>query len=161
MAITINTGSAPVRQTSDRITFRDLHVDLVEEVAPKSKTLHGTGTKIDLKTSVDEGAVMNSLKNLFNTIPGQKLLDPTYGLNLSEWLFNPASETVARSIGETIQSGVERYEPRVNIDHIDIIVNMEQNQYEIELIMTIPSLNIITKSYKAILDQPGFNFLTN
>lgn len=161
MAITINTGSAPVRQTSDRITFRDLHVDLVEEVAPKSKTLHGIGTKIDLKTSVDEGAVMNSLKNLFNTIPGQKLLDPTYGLNLSEWLFNPASETVARSIGETIQSGVERYEPRVNIDHIDIIVNMEQNQYEIELIMTIPSLNIITKSYKAILDQPGFNFLTN
>lgn len=161
MAITINTGSAPVRQTSDRITFRDLHIDLVEEVAPKSKTLHGTGTKIDLKTSVDEGAVMNSLKNLFNTIPGQKLLDPTYGLNLSEWLFNPASESVARSIGETIQSGVDRYEPRVNIDHIDIIVNMEQNQYEIELIMTIPSLNIITKSYKAILDQPGFNFLTN
>lgn len=159
MAITINTGSAPVRQTINRITYRDLHLDLTEQEAPKSQTLYGTGTNIDLKTSVDEGAIMNSLRNLFNTTPGQKLLDPEYGLNLSEWLFEPASEQVARSIGETIQQGVTRYEPRVLIDHIDIVVVPEQNQYEIELIMTIPSLNIISKAYKAILEQPGFDFL--
>ena len=161
MAITINSGSAPVRQTDKQITFRDLHLDLLEQEAPQSQTMYGKSTRIDLKTSVDEGAIMNSLKNMFNTIPGQKLLDPEFGINLSQWLFHPADEYVAQSIGESIESGVDRFEPRVKIDHINIIVNPGQNQYEIELIMTIPGLNIISKSYKAILEQPGFDFLTS
>lgn len=161
MAITINRGAITSRQGENQITFRDLFLDLTEQEVPASQTLYGVTTKIDLKTSVDEGAITNSLKNLFNTTPGEKILDPEYGLNLTQWLFQPADEYVAEEIGNAIKSGVARFEPRVSINRIEIVIDPENNQYEIELIMTIPGLNIINKSYKAILQQPGFDFLTN
>lgn len=161
MAITINRGAITNRQGENQITFRDLFLDLTEQEVPSSQTLYGKTTKIDLKTSVDEGAIVNSLRNLFNTTPGEKILDPEYGLNLTQWLFQPADEYVAEEIGEAIKSGVNRYEPRVSIDKLEIVIDTDNNQYEIELIMTIPALNIISKSYKALLKQPGFDFLSN
>ena len=161
MAIKVTRVSSVPTQTERSITFRDLHLDLMESEQPFSNTMYGKSTQLDLKTSIDEGAVMNSLKNIFTTSPGDKILDPTFGLNLTRWLFEPLDEFIAQEIGEAIVEGIERFEPRVNINNITVNMDTTRNQYDLKLVLTIPSLNIIKKSYDAILNQPGFDFLTN
>ena len=161
MAIRINRVASQPTQTERKTTYRDLYLDLVESDQPYNDAMYGKSTQIDLKTSIDEGAIMNSLRNIFTTNPGEKILDPTFGLSLTRWLFEPLDEFIAQEIGEAILEGIEKFEPRVSVRNITVNMNAEQNQYDLKLVLTIPSLNIIEKSYEAILNQPGFNFLTN
>ncbi len=161
MAIKVNRVASRPTQTERKTTFRDLHLDLVESDQPYNDSLYGKSTQVDLKTSIDEGAIMNSLRNIFTTNPGDKLLDPTFGLSLTRWLFEPLDEFIAQEIGEAILEGIEKFEPRVSVKNITVNMNTEHNQYDLKLVLTIPSLNIIEKSYEAILNQPGFDFLTN
>jgi len=161
MAIRINRVASRPTQTERKTTYRDLYLDLVESDQPYNDAMYGKSTQIDLKTSIDEGAIMNSLRNIFTTNPGEKILDPTFGLSLTRWLFEPLDEFIAQEIGEAILEGIEKFEPRVSVRNITVNMNAEQNQYDLKLVLTIPSLNIIEKSYEAILNQPGFNFLTN
>ena len=144
----------------DNSKYRDIALDLQPDDAPRGKSLHGSAIKHDIKVSYDEGAIMNSLRNLFTTTPGQKILNPSYGINLTRWLFEPCSEFTAREIAEVMVAGIENNEPRVSIKTIQVVANKESHEYIIKLVLTIPSLSIIEKTYDAILNQPGFDFLT-
>ena len=148
------------RATGSNITYKDVYFDVTEDETPVSGTLYGKVTKTDIRHSVDEGAIMNSIKNIFNTIPGEKVLNPEFGLNLAQWLFEPVTEFRAKEIGEAIFNGVTKYEPRVNMKSVTVIADAENSQYQIKLAITIPQLNI-SKELPAILNAPGFDFLTD
>ena len=160
MSIYVNkiTGLRP--SLGKKSIYRDLFLDLSESQAPVSDALYGKSTKTDLKIAVDEQAILNSLKNIFNTTPGEKILNPSFGLNLSQWLFEPVSEFAAREIGEAILNGITRYEPRVTVNNVSVIADPENSQYIIKLAMTIPQLNI-NNEYTAVLNSPGFDFISS
>lgn len=161
MAIKVTAGTSRRDNTSTRRSkYRDIHMDL-EEQTNVGSNLYNIKTKIDLKVSEDEAAIINSIKNIFTTTPGEKILKPDFGLNLTQWLFRQLDEFTAREIGEAIVTGIERYEPRVTVKNVNVDVDYEKNQYTIQLVLTIPSLNIYDKPYDALLNQPGFDFLTN
>ena len=136
-------------------------MDLTEAPIPTSRALFSKQTGTDIKVSHDEGAVMNSLRNIFTTTPGEKILNPRFGINLTQWLFSPISEFNAQEIGEAIVTGIETFEPRLLVKTVRVNANHSRSEYEIQLVLTIPSLNIINKNYDAILNQPAFDFLTN
>jgi phage baseplate assembly protein W len=160
MSININrVGAATPVDSVSKIQYRDLYLDLAENTKPSNNASYGKLTQTDIHASVDEGCIMNSLTNLFNTVPGQKILNPEFGINLMQWLFEPVSEFTAREIGEAIQFGITKFEPRVQLTHVSVISDQEKNQYIIKLAIQIPSLNIST-TYDAALNQFGFEFLT-
>lgn len=161
MAIIINRGAAPPGVTERKYIFKDIHIDLTEDISPSGDSLYSKSTAYDIKADYDEGAVMNSIRNIFTTKPGEKLLNPAFGADLSQWVFEPADEFSARELGEAIVESIERFEPRVKVDHIHVNANASRNEFIIKLVLTIPPLNIINKDYTAILNQPGFDFLTN
>ena len=161
MAIIINRGAAPPGATERRYIFKDVHIDLTEDISPSGDSLYSKSTAYDIKADHDEGAIMNSIRNIFMTKPGEKLLNPAFGADLSQWLFEPADDFNARELGEAIVTSIERFEPRVKVDHIHVNANPSRNEFIIKLVLTIPPLNIINKDYTAILNQPGFDFLTN
>jgi phage baseplate assembly protein W len=123
------TGLQNIQITTNKYTYSDLHLDLTN---PISK---------DLKSDYDETAVRNSIYNLFNTIPGQNLLNPNYGLNLVRYLFEPVNEITGRAIGEDIINGLTLYEPRVIVKNVDIQSNADEQTYYITLSIEIPILN--------------------
>lgn len=158
MSIIINNASAPSVTTEKKVTYTDIHFDLTENSIPDTKTLFSEITKTDLRVSSDEGAILNSIRNIFQTTPGEKILNPTFGINLTQWLFEPANEFTAREIGEAIVNGIERYEPRVVVNNVAVVADMDNNQYRIKLALLLPQLNI-SREYPAILG-PGFDFIT-
>ena len=139
--------------------YKDIHFDLIADDNNTSENLFQTSQDIDIKASNNEAAVQNSIKNIFNTSPGEKLLTPEFGLGLKQYVFEQMSLDAAESIGEQITNGIAKYEPRVSVDRCEVVANYDINEYIITLTLTIPPLNISGKSYSGLLSQEGFSFL--
>lgn len=144
------------KESKEDYIYSDLSLDLQKERTPlgESNSIRKSGNS-DIKTDFDEVAIGNSIRNLFSTRPKQRILNPEYGLDLSQFLFEAANEFNARFIARKISRGVEKYEPRVNLKLVNVTVNEEQNLYNISLIIYIPSLNK-NVNYGAIFDENGF-----
>lgn len=144
------------KESKEDYIYSDLSLDLEPSSRPfgESNLTRKSGNS-DIKTDFDEHAIANSLRNLFSTRPKQRILNPDYGLNIHQFLFEPANEYTARLIGRKITQGIQRYEPRVTLELVDIKVDAENNRYDISLHIFIPSLNK-NVIYDSILENTQF-----
>lgn len=142
---------------SSNFTFRDIEFDISPNFTQNTQFLKNREIK-DLRVSQDIAAIQNSMYNLFNTIPGQKILNPVYGLNLTQYLFTALSPTNARIIGQSIVEGIKTFEPRVQVQNVNVDTDYENNQYNISLLLNVPSLNIKGITLKGTLSQSGYYF---
>lgn len=155
----INLDGLKREQVEDTYLYRDIQLDISNNNIQPSVGLFRETTTTDIAISTDEAAIKNSLINIFSTMPGQKLLNPDFGLNLSQFLFQPVSQTMAFMIGNRILEGLQRYEPRVVVDNVNVFPDEEQSSYEIDLTLKIPKLSNSSMSFSGILKQPGFSSL--
>ena len=139
---------------SQDYTYSDIHLDMeTVNINSANSTLPTKGK--DIIVDFDIAAIKNALFNLFNTIPGQKLLTPRFGLNVRQFLFEPITDLRARSIAQTIIDGVERWEPRVRVVHFNIDPLPELHQYNIKIAIEIPDLKEFT-SVEGVISNRGF-----
>ena len=73
-------------------SYADIHLDLELNSHTSNKTVGANKNAQDLKLSYDENAIYNSIRNIFNTKKGQKILTPTFGLDLEQYLFENISK---------------------------------------------------------------------
>ena len=137
--------------------FKDLHLDF-EKTSIFDVNLNRRIQGNDLRSDYDSQAIKNSLKNLFNTLPGQRFLFPLYGLDFYQWLFEPITNENAQIIGETIIQTIERFEPRVRVVSCNIIPKPDDNEYDITIILSMPVFNTI-ESINTILDVKQQSFI--
>tara|TARA_B100001123_G_C15313170_1_gene1025189 strand:+ start:978 stop:1457 length:480 start_codon:yes stop_codon:yes gene_type:complete len=153
----INLSSLSSRRIS-KYTYKDVDLDIKTETNVLPRGLYREENITDIKASLDEAAIKNSLSNIFNTAPGQKLLAPNFGLDLKYYLFDPLSEDIGQNIGETIIQGLKQWEPRVIVNRVHVFTDYDQNQYVITLHIAIPTLNISEAQYTGALNNEGFTF---
>ena len=138
-------------------TYTDLELDLIVDYT-KNSALNNIREQSDIRTDYDVNAIKNSIFNIFTTIPGQKILNPTFGLNLLYFVFTGITTSNARSLGDIILKGINKYEPRVNVDNVNITTDIENQTYTIDMILSVPTLNINGLEVKASLAESGFYF---
>jgi len=68
----------------------------------------------------DEEDIRSSLEILLSTRPGERVMRPDYGCNLEELVFEPLTTTFKTYIIDLIQTAVLYYEPRIDVDKIDL-----------------------------------------
>jgi phage baseplate assembly protein W len=141
-----------------RYTYVDMTLDLAQE--PFESRIGGSAVKgsgKDIKVSYDLNAIRNSIVNLFNTTPGDRILMPDYGCSLRNFIFNPISETTSRLIGRNIKTAIEQWEPRVTIVNINIDSYESRQEYVITLVLQVPFLqNGQTLDLTGIFNRQGF-----
>ena len=64
-------------------------------------------------------------------MPGQKILNPEFGLNLTQWLSTNLAETNASLIKFNITRQINKYEPRVTLTNVTVTPNYDEQQYNI------------------------------
>jgi phage baseplate assembly protein W len=138
-------------------TYKDIEVDLRIDYT-KTNPLNNFKEQRDIVVDYDVAAIKNSIFNIFTTIPGQKILNPTFGLNLLYYLFTGITAENARMLGDTILKGITRFEPRVTVDNINITTDYDNQQYTIDLFLSVPSLNIKGLQVKGTLAESGYYF---
>lgn len=68
----------------------------------------------------DEADVASSLHVLLSTRPGERVMQPFYGCNLSELLFESIDTRMKTLIADKIESAVLYFEPRVTLDNVAV-----------------------------------------
>lgn len=138
--------------------YCDLHLDIENDYKVKGNFTKEATQLVDIKVSYDEYAIRNSLNALLNTNPGQRLLLPEFGVNLKRYIFSPVSDVNAEAIGEFILQAIERWEPRVSVEEIKIVPNIDAQSYEITLDLYIPSLGKRVAFVNELVRGEGFTF---
>lgn len=118
-----------------------------------NENLELDSVKRDFAAYYDVAAVNNSLVNLIRIRKGERQYNMDYGLDLEQFLYEPINSATARSIGERIKSAIKRWEPRISLININLIPDIENNQYNIIVLYSIPLLG--AAEYEMQYSLPG------
>ena len=142
-----------------KFSYADLRLDLDLNSHIPSTPVGVGKNPIDFRLSYDENAIFNSIRNIFNTKKGQKILNPTFGLDLEVFLFDNISRENADIIGKTIYEEMPIHEPRIIVQTVNVIANPDDNEYEITISIIIHSLDNRTATSTGILTEGTFNYI--
>lgn len=68
----------------------------------------------------DEADIKSSLEILLTTRPGERVMRPDYGCNLDELVFEPLTTTFKTYIKDLITTAILYYEPRIEVNTIEL-----------------------------------------
>ena len=87
--------------------------------------------KNDLVPRTDENAVVYAVRNLILTNHYERPFHPEIGSNIRKMLFEPLSEFTAKSIARLIEETIRNFEPRAQVQRIDVLPAFDQNAYTV------------------------------
>ena len=121
------------------LTYIDLHLDLtiMRSVGLGVDAINSGDIMIDY----DLSAIKNSIRNLFTTKKGQKILNPDFGCSLDQYLFTPISNANGKAIASEILRAVTKYEPRIQITNIYVVPVFDQSLYKISVYYSLLDIN--------------------
>lgn len=151
-------GLPPATNFSLPYTYADLHLDLQQQYLINDP-LHKQPEINDLKVDYDIDAIKNSIKNIFFTSPGNKILDPTFGLDLRRFCFEPATLDAGYELQRVIYTKLETFEPRIKLAGVRVEVDTDNNEFDITIVFSIPTLNIDNVILAGSLNNNGYNYV--
>jgi phage baseplate assembly protein W len=148
-------------------TYNDLHLDFTPVYGSRQYGAYTLNNEllhlqeiVDIVADYDLGAIANSLRNIFLTIPGQKILNPLFGLNLMQYVFEACTEEMAGIIGNEIVSGITTFEPRVSLTNVTVIAQQDLQQYNITISFRVPAIGTTSFSLNGTLSTSGFVYIS-
>ena len=91
----------------------------------------------DLIALKNEKAIVQAVKNLVLTDPGERLYRPDLGTGLSSSLFDLIDVISAAQIADYIESTIKNYEPRVILTNVNVTPDFEINGFYTTIVYTI------------------------
>ena len=151
----VNIVFPKVEKVNENFTYSDLHLDLQVQqlVTNESAKLM---QQQDVAADYDLGAIRNSIINIFLTSPGDKLLNPEFGIDLRDYLFLAVSDTVAASIYDDIYNNITRFEPRITLNKLQVIPDYDNQQYTINMSISVPLLRVDEYILNLYLNSEGY-----
>jgi len=149
---------AQLEKAQSNFTYTDLKLDLEFDYTKNNELLKRKEIK-DIKIDYDYAAIRNSIFNLLNTVPGHRILNPYFGVNLQKYLFNRVTEIQAMNIGNDIVQAISKFEPRVVVQNVNVEVDEVNQQYNILLTLGLVGIDS-TSSFRLVgtLSNSGLFF---
>lgn len=143
----------------DSFLYKDLYLDLQLTYSKGNNALR-SDTVVDLRPLTDIDAITTSVRNILLTSPGQKILNPTFGMDLRRFLFYPVNPRIGFLIGLEFSEQLPRFEPRIKIDNVDVKLLPDDNSYELNVAFSIPTLtNNKSFTLKGKLNSDGYTII--
>lgn len=117
----------------------------------------------DVIMTEKEKDIEKSLHILLTTTVGERVMQPKYGCNMEELVFEPLNTTTKTLMKDKIQTAILYFEPRIDVQRIEM---NDSNQLEGEILIEIDyvvratnsRLNFVFPYYKN--EGTEINFLT-
>ena len=92
--------------------------------------------------------IKQNFKHLLLTIPGEKMMDPDFGVGLLTFLFEQDTLVVRGAISDRIETQLDMYMPFVELLEIDFIgfeedVEAEPGTLSMKIKYRVPDLNVV------------------
>ena len=151
----VNIAFPKVEKVNENFTFSDLHLDLQINQLVTNESAKNTQQQ-DIVADYDLGAIRNSIINIFLTSPGDKLLNPEFGIDLRDFLFLGVTDTIAASIYDVIFNNITRFEPRIVLNNLQVIPDYDNQQYTINMSIGVPFLRVDEYILNLYLNSQGY-----
>lgn len=142
-------------KVNNAYTYADLHLDLTLQQLITNEAAKNPQQQ-DVMADYDLGAIRNSIVNLFLTSPGDKILNPEFGMDLRDYLFMPTSTSVAALINDAITRNITYFEPRVELQSLQIIPDYNNQQYTINMTVVVPFLQNAQLNLSGTINSQGY-----
>jgi phage baseplate assembly protein W len=96
----------------------------------------------------EEEDVASSLAILLGTTPGERIMQPLYGCNLSELVFESLDTRMKTLMADKVESAILYYEPRVTLERVSLDDSLE-----------VEGVVIIGVVYRVKTTNSRFNFV--
>lgn len=110
-----------------------------------------TGNR-DISLLTNEQAVLESVKNIIITEPGERIMNPTFGCPISKFTFEPIDMVTIVDIKSVITNAIRQFENRVDRLEINIVEDQETNSIEITVLFNMKTSNT-TQTLKLELNK--------
>jgi phage baseplate assembly protein W len=90
----------------------------------------------------NEADIKSSLEILLSTRIGERIMQPTYGCEMTKLLFEPIDATLITYIKDLVNDAILYHEPRIILNSLDVVeADPESGLVEVHLDYTITSTN--------------------
>ena len=89
----------------------------------------------------EEEDIKQSLIILLSTIKGERIMQPDYGANMEDLLFEPLTVSFAKRMSDQIERAILFYEPRIKTDDISYNQDNANGLVEIRIDYTVIATN--------------------
>lgn len=103
---------------------------------------HKHANSIGVKMVAEEEDIGESLKILLSTVPGERIMQPTYGCGLHAMVFETINESTITELKDIIERAVLFFEPRITLESVDIDTEESlEGRLKIQLNYTVRKTN--------------------
>ena len=106
----------------------------------------------DLPVLKNENAIRRSVRNLVQTIPGERFFNPILGSGVRGLLFDFIDVATADSVREEILTTIENFEPRVNNVKVQVDPRPDDNSFDVTIFFDIVGQGLPTQNFSFILE---------
>lgn len=94
-----------------------------------------------LELAKAEEDIKQSLHILLSTTIGERVMHSDFGANLHQQVFEPMDAAFQAYVQSIISDAITNFEPRINLDSVDVFVENEEGRIELTVNFTIISTN--------------------
>ena len=138
--------------------YKDLFLDVKNSYSYNAQLNRKEELK-DVAGLYDIESIKNSIANALLTSPGEKILNPEFGIDLRRFIFEPVDIFTTQEIRADIEENLPNFEPRIELEKVDVEALEDEQQYNIQLQINVPSLNVYGLSLRSVLNSNGYNFI--
>ena len=106
----------------------------------------------DLPDLRNERAIVRSVRNLVQTIPGEKFFNPLIGSGVRGLLFDFMDVATSEAIEEEIITVINNYEPRVTNVQVQVDPRPDLNNFDVTIYFDIIGQSLPTQQFTFILE---------
>ena len=106
----------------------------------------------DLPVLKNENAIRRSVRNLVQTIPGERFFNPLLGSSVYESLFDLYDFGTSTLIEQEIITTLENFEPRVANVQVQIDPRPDQNNFDVTIFFDIVGQELPPQEFSFILE---------
>ncbi len=104
----------------------------------------------------EEEDIRESLRILFSTAPGERVMHPSYGCGLKRMVFEQITETVQTEIKDLIERAILFFEPRITLERVELdATEIFDGKLLILLEYTIRTINVRSNMVYPFYFQEG------
>ena len=93
--------------------------------------------------TVEEDALIDqSIRLILGTNPGERVMRPTFGAGLRDFVFEPMSATTLASLKKRVRDALIDWEPRIDVQQITVTARPSEGRVDIDCAYRVRSTNV-------------------
>ena len=106
----------------------------------------------DILVLKNEDAIKRSIRNIIETIPGEKFFNSTFGSNVTTSLFDFIDFGSAAAVQTQVTNAVISYEPRATNVRVEVSPRYDENAFDVTVLFDIIGQDFPPQQFTYILE---------